>query len=136
MASGKVTPRICRLRLSPRVSHAVDMIRPIATLAGLNGEDGSYSATIEVDRISEDSLIIKLLTFGLKSPQADLRNEPIFRVSYEHEGESFIGDVILGPQADSQSAYLRGVGSELPMLRRAKPRIVPGTPRMSTVVIG
>jgi hypothetical protein len=79
----------------------------------------SWSAAIDVDRISDGELMVKELTFGHNAPPTDATSEQTLRTTFEYEGRSFVGDVILGPLANSHYAYLRGVETPLPILRRA-----------------
>ncbi len=94
-----------------------DMI-PTAKLATLD-EKHSWSAAIDVDRISENQLIVKELTFGHNAPPTEAANQQILRATFEYEGRSFVGDVILGPLANSHYAYLRGTEAPLPILSAA-----------------
>jgi len=93
-------------------------VMPTARLATLD-EKHSWSAAIDADRISVNALIIKEITFGHHAPPTDATNERTLRTAFEHEGRSFVGDVILGPLANSHYAYLRGVETSLPILRAA-----------------
>jgi hypothetical protein len=79
----------------------------------------SWSAAIDVDRISDSELIVEELTFGHNAPPTDATNEHTLRTTFEYEGRSFVGDVILGPLANPHYAYLRGTETVLPILRRA-----------------
>jgi hypothetical protein len=91
---------------------------PTAKLVTLD-EKHSWKATIDVDRISDGELLVKELTFGHDAPPTDDRGDRTFRLSFEHEGRWFVGDVILGPRANPLYAYLRGVETTLPILRVA-----------------
>lgn len=79
----------------------------------------SWSAAIDVDRISDGELIVKELTFGHNAPPTDSTNEQTLRMTFEYEGRSFVGEVILGPLANSHYAYPRGVETPLPVLSAA-----------------
>jgi hypothetical protein len=92
-----------------------------AKLATLDDKH-SWSAAIDVDRISDGELIVKEITFGHNAPPSDATNEQTLRTTFEYEGRSFVGDVILGPLANSHYAYLRGIETPLPILRRAAHR--------------
>jgi hypothetical protein len=94
-----------------------DMI-PTAKLATLD-EKHSWSAAIDVVRISDSHLIVKELTFGHNAPPTDATNQQTLRTTFEYEGRSFVGDVILGPLANSHYAYLRGIETPLPILSAA-----------------
>lgn len=86
----------------------------IAKLATLDNEH-SWSAAIDVDRISDGELIVEELTFGQNPPPTD---EQTLRTTFEYEGRRFVGDVILGPLANPHYAFLRGAETQLPILRR------------------
>jgi hypothetical protein len=87
---------------------------PTARLATLDNKR-SWSAAIDFNRISDEEVIIEELTFGHDAPPT---SEQTLRTIFEHEGRSFIGDVIVGPLADPHYAYLRGIETPLPILRR------------------
>ncbi len=94
-----------------------DMI-PTAKLATLD-ERHSWGAAIDVVRISDGHLIVKELAFGHNAPPIDATNQQTLRTTFEYEGRSFVGDVILGPLANSHYAYLRGIETLLPILSAA-----------------
>lgn len=87
-----------------------------AKIATLDSER-SWGAAIDVDRISDCELIVKELTFGHNAPPTDGTNEQTLRITLECEHRSFVGDVILGPLANSHYACLRGIKTGLPILR-------------------
>jgi hypothetical protein len=87
------------------------LIAKLATLDNIH----SWSAAIDVDRISDRELIVEELTFGHNAPPTD---EQTLRTTFECEGRRFVGDVILGPLANRYYAHLRGAESPLPILRR------------------
>jgi hypothetical protein len=89
-----------------------------AKLATLD-QKHSWSAAIDVDRISDSELLVKELTFGHDAPPTEATNEQTLRTTFEYEGRSFVGDVILGPLASSHYTYLRGVETPLPILKAA-----------------
>ncbi len=90
-------------------------IMPTANLATPDNKH-SWSAATDVDRISDGELIVKELTFGHNAPPTDATNEQTLRMTFKYEGRSFVGDVILGPLANSHYAYLRGIETPLPIL--------------------
>ena len=91
---------------------------PTAKLATMD-EKYSWIATIDVDRISDHELLVKEVTFGHIAPAVNATNEQTFRITFKYEGRSFVGDVILGPLANSDYAYLRGIDTRLPILGAA-----------------
>jgi hypothetical protein len=88
---------------------------PAAELITLDAKH-SCKAAIDVERRSDGELLVKELTFSRNAPPTDATSDQIFRLSYEHEGRWFVGNVILGPLVNRFYAHLRGVDTPLPIL--------------------